>query len=88
MSEIVFLPEELSVRTVPGYWERRAEIFRSERADLSRLRVLDSSAVAFLVQWSKSHGRDFRLALHQAPAELRGLLRTFRLEQMFVLQDG
>lgn len=87
MSETIFRPSELSVRTVPGYWKQRTEIFGSDCVDLSHLSVLDSSAAAFLVQWSKSHGEDFRLTLHHAPAALRGLLRTFRLEQMFVLQD-
>lgn len=85
MAGVPFQPRELSVRTVPLYWERRQEIFAATHADLSELRILDSAAVAFLVQWAKSHGEDFHLTLGGAPAQLQGLIRTFNLERMFVV---
>lgn len=83
-----FRPSDLSVDSVASYWNRRDELFASDSVDLSDLKTLDSSAVAFLVQWSKSHGEGFRLTLKNTPEKLQGLIKTFRLEGLFVLQSA
>ncbi len=73
---------ELNVRTVPGLWERRKEIFSHNETDLSALSSIDSAGVAFLVRWSRTLGEG-KLTLKAPPEEALRLIKTFKVEPLF-----
>lgn len=70
---------------VPVLWEQRSQIFTQSQLDLSQTEAVDSAGIAFLVQWAKSLPQK-QLTLLHAPANVQALIKTFRLEPLFVLQ--
>lgn len=81
-----FQPKDLSINSVINYWEQRSEIFKCEVVDLGSLVNHDSSAMAFLVQFAKTKP-NMKLILKNTPQEVKGLIKMFRLEDLFILQD-
>ncbi len=80
----------LTVDHVPQLWADRARIFADSRVDLRATTALDSSGIAFLVQWAKAVGAresGARLVLEHAPDRALRLIRTFRLEPLFELRN-
>ncbi len=76
----------LNVNTVPELWERRFEIFKESNVDLKNLEDVDSAGVAFLVQWAKATPRHKLILTHATPRLLK-LISTFRLEELFEIQN-
>ncbi|HIX56063.1 MAG TPA: STAS domain-containing protein [Candidatus Anaerobiospirillum pullistercoris] len=70
---------------VPVLWEQRSQIFKQSQLDLSQTEAVDSAGIAFLVQWAKSLPQK-QLTLLHTPANVQALIKTFRLEPLFVLQ--
>lgn len=82
-----FKPTDLRVDSVISYYAQKDEIFKADVVDLSQLRYLDSSAVAFLVQFAKSKGENVKLKLIHAPSELMGLITIFKLNDFFLVEN-
>ena len=76
----------LNVNTVPELWEKRFEIFKESNVDLKNLEDVDSAGVAFLVQWAKATPRHKLILTHATPRLLK-LISTFRLEEIFEIQN-
>ncbi len=71
---------------VEALWPQREQVFAQDELDLAPNQVIDSSGIAFLVQWAK-HTPNKRLTLHHASHNVRSLISTFHLEPLFVLAD-
>lgn len=71
---------------VPHLWEKRAEIFKQNELDLAATRSVDSSGIAFLVQWAKALPAK-QLTIYHAPNNVKALIKTFRLGPLFILKD-
>lgn len=69
---------------VATLWEQREQIFNSKEVDLKENKTIDSSGVAFLVQWAKS--QDNHLTIYNASNNLKSLIKTFHLESLFELK--
>lgn len=77
----------MSAKEVPELWERRAQIFTQAELDLSKTQAVDSAGIAFMVQWAKAlPGK--QLTLRHAPSNVQALIKTFRLDPLFVLKDS
>lgn len=70
---------------VAQLWQEREALFKEQVVDLKDNEEIDSSGVAFLVQWAKSQNN--KLTICHASETVRSLIKTFRLEPLFVLQD-
>lgn len=70
---------------VAQMWESRAKLFEKNEVDLSDNVEIDSSGVAFLVQWAKNNHN--QLTIYNASNNLKSLIKTFRLEPLFVLKE-
>lgn len=76
----------MTVKTVPELWEQRSRLFAEGIVSLSGVSAVDSAGIAFLVQWAKARpGR--RLILKGAPENALRLIETFKLQELFELQD-
>lgn len=82
-----FKPSDLRVNSVIQYYAQKDEIFKANVVDLGELKALDSSAVAFLVQFAKSKGENVKLTLRHVPSELMGLITIFKLNDFFLVED-
>ena len=71
---------------VEALWPQRTTIFACPEVDLKDNQVIDSSGIAFLVQWAK-HVPKQRLRVLHASANVRSLIDTFHLEPLFDLVD-
>ena len=69
---------------VPQLWEQRQAIFQQHEVDLAQTTAVDSSGIAFLVQWAKSTP-EHKLKVYHAPATVQALIKTFHFEPLFVL---
>lgn len=69
---------------VAQLWSLREQIFKAAQVDLKDNEEMDSAGVAFLVQWAKSQGG--KLTIYHASDKVRSLIKTFRLEPLFVLK--
>ena len=70
---------------VAQLWEQRSEIFKSSEIDLRDNQEIDSSGIAFLVQWAKSNGN--RLTVYNASENVKSLIKTFKLSPLFVIAE-
>lgn len=69
---------------VANLWEQREKIFNDPQVDLKDNEEIDSAGVAFLVQWSKNNNNE--LIIYNASDNLKSLIKTFRLEPLFILK--
>ena len=74
--------EKLTVDVVPQLWKHRENIFADKSVALSPDMQVDSSGIAFLVQWAK-HLPQRRLIIINAPTNAIKLIKMFRLEELF-----
>ncbi len=74
----------LTAATVPALWERRQELFAHKSLDLAQVTQIDSAGVAFLAQWAIAQ-RPQPLTLLHAPENALRLIKTFKLDPLFVL---
>ncbi len=81
-----FVFTKLTNIEVPQLWEQREQIFKQNEVDLKDNEKVDSSGIAFLVQWAKST-KDKKLTIHHASANVTSLIKTFRLGALFELVD-
>lgn len=70
---------------VAKLWEQHRDIFTAEQVDLASNKAIDSSGIAFLVQWAKSLPNKV-LVIKNASANVRSLIQTFHLEPLFELK--
>lgn len=71
---------------VAKLWQRRDEIFVLSEAQLKDNQAIDSSGIAFLVQWAKSKESN-KLTLRHPSSTVRALVKTFHLEPLFEMAD-
>lgn len=79
--------DKLTHVEVAALWEQRSGIFVQDQVDLQNIKQVDSSGVAFLVQWAKSRPQK-KLTLLHSTHNVRSLIRTFRLAPLFELKDN
>ncbi len=72
---------------VAELWKRRDQIFSLAEAELKDNQAIDSAGIAFLVQWAKSKP-EHKLVVRHASDTVRALIKTFRLESLFDMQDS
>lgn len=71
---------------VAALWNMRTDIFKADEVDLKDNVQVDSSGIAFLVQWAKSC-QNGRLTLLHSSDNVKALIKTFHLEPLFELKD-
>lgn len=76
----------LTVKTVPKLWKEREELFTSDAVTFAKDAAVDSAGIAFLVQWAKHQQHD-KLIIKNAPANALQLIKTFRLQDLFDVQN-
>lgn len=69
---------------VAALWEQREQIFKESLVDLSVNQEIDSSGIAFLVQWAKSQSNQ-QLSIKDASDTVKSLISTFHLDPLFKL---
>lgn len=69
---------------IPMLYEHRDEIFKEDSFNFNGLEDIDSSGIAFLVQWAKSKDNQ-KLELINTSAKAKSLIQTFRLEPLFII---
>lgn len=76
----------LTVKTVPALWEQRAGLFKEKSVSLASVTEIDSAGIAFLAQWAKAQP-EMKLTLSAVPENALRLIKTFKLQPLFELQD-
>lgn len=71
---------------VPMLWEQRTQLFGQNELDLAKTEAVDSAGIAFLVQWAKAQPQK-QLKLSHVSTSVKALIKTFRLEPLFVLAE-
>lgn len=69
---------------VSQLWNEREQIFKDSEVDLAVNQEIDSSGIAFLVQWAKAQSNQ-QLVIHNASHTVKSLIITFHLEPLFKL---
>ena len=72
---------------IAALWPQHQQIFTSSEVDLKDNVVIDSSGIAFLVQWAKATPNK-RLVVRHASPTVTALIKTFHLEPIFDLQES
>lgn len=78
--------QKLTVKTVPRLWKEREELFMSDTVMFARDASVDSAGIAFLVQWAKNQ-KNNKLVIKNAPENALQLIKTFRLQDLFDVQQ-
>ncbi|MBR9859022.1 MAG: STAS domain-containing protein [Gammaproteobacteria bacterium] len=83
------LERELTRDMLPAYWAERNTLFGAERADLSKLKQIDSVGLAFLVQWSQALAAGNKaLTLISPPTSFYPLADLYGVGSLFELTDN
>lgn len=77
---------DLNFETVPALYKQKGSIFSETEADLGNAKTVDSAGVAFLVMWAKSLPEK-RLTLKNVPDKAIALIRTFKLSELFSIEE-
>lgn len=78
--------QKLTVKTVPRLWKEREELFMSDSVMFAQDASVDSAGIAFLVQWAKNQ-KNNKLVIKNAPENALQLIKTFRLQDLFDVQQ-
>lgn len=82
-----FSLQKLTHVEVTSLWNKRNEIFKEQSVDLKSNEVIDSAGIAFLVQWAKNTPSK-RLTILNASNNVKSLIKTFRLGDLFEMQNS
>lgn len=73
----------LTVKEVPELFIKRDEIFKDDIFDMQNLKKIDSSGIAFLVQWAKTKENN-TLKIKNMHNIAKALIKTLCVQSLFI----
>ncbi len=73
----------LTVKEVPELFLKKDEIFKENVFDMQNLKKIDSSGIAFLVQWAKTKENNL-LKVKNMHNVARALIKTLCVQSLFI----